>query len=288
MESSEVLSQDTRASEEQSLKRKKILTDLITESKDCQEKLKQRPTKESLGILTSILEKCNSVRNEGKDQDRVHHSSELVLDAHVISISHQLVSTIFEDVSQFNEQTFANSILNIVNNNNWNELLKISQPISRTVHVASSMLGAIESHPKLSVARQRQRRSDALTAEQKPETFDKLNRSEKGAEKVNIARKIIVNYLRTHGVDSIPFYKLIIDPSDFMKTADNAFQLAFMVKEKTVYISQGSDGYPAVTLTKSNKNITTNECECALTFALVQKFIEFYNIEDAILKYDDL
>lgn len=46
--------------------------------------------------------------------------------------------------------------------------------------------------------------------------------------------------------DPLPYYQLIVDPTNFMRTIQNAFQISFLLRDGLVAIEEGEDGYPTV------------------------------------------
>lgn len=137
------------------------------------------------------------------------------------------------------------------------------------------MLGAADIEPKERIVKERQqRRRTVLSQEKKPETIQQLKRGDRGAEKVNILLKQLDVIFRANHRQPIPYYKLIIDPHDFMNTVENAFQMAFLARDGNIAIeSSGSDGLPHVRLAHKDEldaHPDTSQSICSLSMDLVQ------------------
>lgn len=53
---------------------------------------------------------------------------------------------------------------------------------------------------------------------------------------------------------SVPYYKLIIDPNNFMNTIHNAFQISFLFRDGVIALEEDEFGYPTVRIiTESDK-----------------------------------
>lgn len=46
--------------------------------------------------------------------------------------------------------------------------------------------------------------------------------------------------------EPLPYYQLIIDPENFMRTIHNAFQVSFLLRDGAVALEEDEDGYPTV------------------------------------------
>lgn len=142
------------------------------------------------------------------------------------------------------------------------------------------MLGAIDVEPKERVVREKQqRRRTVLTQEKRPETIQQLKRDDRGAEKVNIILKQVNDLFRQHNREPIPYYKLIIDPGNFMNTVENAFQIAFLARDGNIAIETGNDGYPQVRMAPKDeieRHPDTSQAICSLNMGLCQ--VRAYNL----------
>lgn len=154
----------------------------------------------------------------------------------------------------------------------WEDLTKFAINCSKSVATKSSMLGAIDVEPKERVIKERQqRRRTVLSQEKRPETIKQLKRDDRGAEKVNILLKQLSDIFQANNRQPIPFYKLVIDPNDFMNTVENSFQLAFLARDGNIAIECGSDGHPQVRLASKDEidvQQDTSQSICSLNMEL--------------------
>lgn len=95
--------------------------------------------------------------------------------------------------------------------------------------------------------------------------------------------------------EPIPFYRAIIDPTSFMNSVDNCFQMAFLFRDGHLFLDIDSDGLPIIKpVTKSErdsdryKNI--QQLISSLNPSLCNQMIERYAIEEPLLviNRDDL
>ena len=180
-----------------------------------------------------------------------------------------------------------NSLLSLLQNalisqnesDNWRVITEIALNVARPAYTKSSMLGAIDVEPKERVVKERsQRRQTILQAEKRPETVKELRRKDRGAEKVNIILKQVSDLFRANNREPIPYYRLIIDPDNFMNTVENAFQMAFLARDGNIAIERGQDGYPHVRLAtkdeiEQHKDTSQSICSLNMNFCQVRQII---------------
>lgn len=116
----------------------------------------------------------------------------------------------------------------------------------------------------------------------------------------------------------MPYYKLIIDPANFMRTIHNAFNVSFLFRDGAIVIEEDEFGYPTVRpIQEQDKggnfpernhqmvaNLTTVLCDVSLLlfsrnwsfcsnelfplFFLLQEMIQRYDIKEAMITWSDL
>lgn len=121
----------------------------------------------------------------------------------------------------------------------------------------------------------------------RPENVEVLDKQDKGVKKVNLIFKQFTKIFSDNNYKPVPFYQFVIDPTDFMITVDNILQLSFLAKDGNVVFLKGSDGYPALRpATKEERKNKINSAHDAVTLnmAFINEMIEFYGIEDAMIK----
>lgn len=168
--------------------------------------------------------------------------------------------------------TFQNALISQNESDNWPVITEIAVRVARPAIAKPSMLGAIDIEPKERAVKERQqRRRTVLSQEKRPETVKQLKRDDRGAEKLNITLKQVNNLFQRNNRQPIPFYRLIIDPNNFMNTVENSFQMAFLARDGNIAIESGEDGYPQVRLAHKDeieKHIDTSQAICSLNMEL--------------------
>lgn len=96
-----------------------------------------------------------------------------------------------------------------------------------------------------------------------PETVDKLKPKEKYAEIINLIMSQLVQLMGNR--EKIPYFELITDPQSFPNTVDNAFQLAFLVRDGQIKLALGPNNEPYVAIvpkeTRSQVKDSANNCQ---------------------------
>ncbi|KAI8127788.1 Non-structural maintenance of chromosomes element 4 like protein A [Lucilia cuprina] len=188
-------------------------------------------------------------------------------------------------------RTRVNALISQNESDNWRVIAEIAITVAKPANTKSSMLGAIDVEPKERVVKEKQqRRRTVLTQEKRPETIKQLKRDDRGAEKVNIILRQVSDKFRENNREPIPYYRLIIDPHNFMNTVENAFQIAFLARDGNVAIEAGEDGYPQVRLAPKDeiqRHTDTLQAICSLNMQLCKEMIEIYDITEPMLDVPD-
>jgi non-structural maintenance of chromosomes element 4 len=163
--------------------------------------------------INSFVKSADVLNTEGTAKAH-ENASELLLDAQVIKMGHELVGAVTQKIgnSEFHEQDFANAIVSFFfiltilvcpkrfiylqiglifngGSENWNNFVPIASEVMKTFKFSQSMLGTFELEPEilLSQPKERIRRPKGVLSQQKrPETVDKLQKEEKGSQKLNV------------------------------------------------------------------------------------------------------
>ncbi|XP_054728273.1 EP300-interacting inhibitor of differentiation 3 [Anastrepha obliqua] len=277
----------------QALNRKQRLKGLMEANRDIQNRLTVQSVEDTLNELSNVVKKSDIIHGEGNVTDRAEHTSEVTRDVQLLKMNHELMSKVFQQSSlmgSFSEQIYQNAIRQTVarqGDDDWKPFTDVACAIARTARAKSTMLGSYKVELKERVAKERQQRKKAEQAEEKrPERVDKLQRHNKGAEKLNIVHKQLVEMFKNNGNEPIPYYQLIIDPKKFMNTVENAFQIAFLVRDNRLAIETGPDNYPHVRLVHSgevNAVKETTQAICTLNLEKCREMIVFYEIHHPML-----
>ena len=75
---------------------------------------------------------------------------------------------------------------------------------------------------------------------------------------------------RERNTDTIPYYEFIINPKDFMKTVDNAFQVSFLVRDSIVGLKNDDNEaflylYDCDPATNQSQHEDTESVQCVLS-----------------------
>lgn len=220
-----------------------------------------------------ILEQSNSIVSDGNVRDRIENTSEVVMDAQVMKMSHELLGTAIHtmDGAEFDDEQFVLAVLAFVRPDGgesaaaaadtsatdspapqWQRLVELAAPLCRTFRWSQCMLGTIDADDSTLVAvasqqRQRQqRRSNTQTQSQlvqvQPVAVAALRAEEKPAQVLNLILKQLRQIFDQNGNVAIPYYQAVVDPLNFMHTVDNCFQVAFLFRDGHLMLGVNNDG----------------------------------------------
>ncbi|XP_065363052.1 non-structural maintenance of chromosomes element 4 homolog A [Calliphora vicina] len=270
--------------------RKQRYKQLLDESNQLQQDIGHQMLSETCRAVQNIVHLSDNMHKETGVTEKVENTSEIVMDAQLMKSIHESVSKIMLTTSEFTDGMYCNGINALISqseSDNWRVITEIALSVARPAFTKSSMLGAIDVEPKVRVVKEKQqRRRTVLTQEKRPETIKQLKRDDRGAEKVNIILKQVSDLFRQNNRQPIPYFRLIIDPHNFMNTVENAFQMAFLARDGNVAIEGGEDGYPQVRLVPKDeiaKHTDTTQAICSLNMKLCKQMIDFYEISEAML-----
>ncbi|XP_055912965.1 EP300-interacting inhibitor of differentiation 3 [Eupeodes corollae] len=250
-------------------------------------------TVETISALKQIIIESDEIIGEGNVGDRTEHTTEIVMDAQLLKLSHQAVAKVLEASTEFNDGIYQNAIAGLVfkdDYDNWNALSDVAIGICRTCKVSTSMLGSFDLNvtetQKVHKEKQQRRKNKNNAEQREPEEVTKLEKQDKGAKKVKIIHKQIVRAFEENNRDPVPFYKLVIDPNNFMNTVENIFQVSFLARDGIVAIETGDDNLPHVRVTiKNEKDLVqhTSQSVCSVNLQLCKEMITFYDIKEPML-----
>ncbi|KNC30139.1 hypothetical protein FF38_05284 [Lucilia cuprina] len=267
---------------------------LLDESNQLQQGIGHQLPSETCRAVQNIVQNCDNIHKETPITEKVENTSEIVMDAQLMKSVHESVSKLLLANSEFNDGMYSNAINALISQNesdNWRVIAEIAITVAKPANTKSSMLGAIDVEPKERVVKEKQqRRRTVLTQEKRPETIKQLKRDDRGAEKVNIILRQVSDKFRENNREPIPYYRLIIDPHNFMNTVENAFQIAFLARDGNVAIEAGEDGYPQVRLAPKDeiqRHTDTLQAICSLNMQLCKEMIEIYDITEPMLDVPD-
>lgn len=220
---------------------------------------------DSFKNIMDIIDICENVSTDFAREARVEHASEYLMDASVIKMSHDLmgrfVLSIFElsffvittknclypssmtekmSNNDFREDEYIASLIQMITTDE-NHLVEIAVKCCRTAKFQLSVLGAFDfdADPRPEIIRkERQRAQKNLNPKETPENVKQIVKVDRGAEKINIMRSEIQRVCQQRNTDAIPYFEVIIDPHNFMKSIDAAFQISFLVRDGIIGIKR--------------------------------------------------
>lgn len=217
---------------------------------------------ETFQAVTKILETSNALQSEGRIKDRAENATEVLMDAQVLKMSHDVVHAAMQKMgsSEFSDDELVGVILSSFDPEqgieNWEKITREAAAVFAMSKHSQSLYGTFEHEPvvvqKEAKQRSQRQRTDFGEAK-KPSTVDKLQRKEKTAQKLNLIFKQILKIFEQRG-NPIPYYELIIDPEDFMNTVDNAFQISFLIRDGRVALLNDADDEPIIRPTSQQEN----------------------------------
>lgn len=252
---------------------------------------------ETFQAVTNILEASNALQGEGRIKDRAENATEVLMDAQVLKMSHDVVHAAMQKMgnSEFSDDEFVGIILSSFDAEqsveNWYKITREAASVFHMTKHNQSLYGTFEHEPvvtqKEAKPRAQRQRADVGQAK-KPETVDKLLKQEKSAQKLNLIFNQIVR-LHEERRTPIPYYELIIDPEDFMTTVDNAFQISFLIRDGRVALLQDEEHNPIIRPTTQKENEQaqrmneTTQAILGLNPRKWREMIERYQVDEPML-----
>ncbi|ALC39279.1 CG13142 [Drosophila busckii] len=250
------------------------LQDLIEQNINIDHHIESSSFGESLTAIQGLMDKANEIVSGY--EDRRTNPTELVLDTELLRRNHKVVAKAIQYNTNITDKMFCTAIKNIVFNDSaedWDVLCALACPHGTAHFTNASMLPFIDVKPKQHVQRQRTTRTAANQAEEKrPTQSDNLERKDEGAAAVNHAMRQIKEICRANNNQPIPYYKLIINPKNFMDTVQNALLISFLVKEQLLHLDNADDGLPQISIVSSaiESNTESQQAICGLDMKLCE------------------
>lgn len=100
---------------------------------------------------------------------------------------------------------------------------------------------------------------------------------------------------KNNGNKAIPYYLVVIDPSSFMNSVDNCFQMAFLFRDGHLFLDVDEEGLPLILPVlkhdrESSKYKQIQQLICTINPRLWTEMIERYQMSEPLLEInrDDL
>ncbi|XP_055307744.1 EP300-interacting inhibitor of differentiation 3-like isoform X2 [Sitodiplosis mosellana] len=262
---------DLNSSLLQSAVRKREYKHLLELGGQAAENLDNKSIADNLTTLKDLLTRSNELAGQGSLSDRIGQSAEVVLDAQI------------------------ESVLDEHNICDWSKLDGITAGFAKSFSATSSTFGIFDFDDVAGASQAAQkerfvrRKAANPTAEKRPTTVTEAGvNTETGSSKVEIVFNTIKEIYRKNGSKPIPYFQLVIDPTNMMYTFDNTFQVSFLFRDGCIAFVKDHEGGPAIkpledTL-KPPKPSEMTSFTSTLSLGLIQKYIKKYNIREAMLK----
>lgn len=253
----------------------------------------------TLTQVTKIINKTNEIQfNGATSEEGQKNASEVVMDAQVVKMGHELVGSVAQQMGQneFSEDVYASKVLQLIRNKsskiNWLLLTKQILHVPKRSRFAHSFLGMFDEEIEELVKPKKERpvRQKTLLVEMKrPDKVHKLQKEEKGAQIMNLVYQQIKSEYENRRAP-ISFYELVVDPEDYMGTVDNAFQIAFLVRDGVIGLVSGEGIEPYIVVTnpeeqsEKRQDAKTVQAITSITVSKWNTMCELYGQKEPILK----
>lgn len=250
--------------------------------------------------VTKIMEQSNELQKEGRIKDRAENATEVLMDAQVLKMSHDVVHAAMQRMgnSEFADDELVGVILTTFDTEegvqDWDKITREAASVFRMTKHSQSLYGAFdaEATPVQKVARQRaQRQKVDYGQAKKPETVDKLQKKEKSAQRLNVIFAQITELYEKKRAP-LPYFELICDPEDFMNTVDNAFQISFLIRDGRVALLVDKNHEPMIRPTTQKENdqgkqmSETTQAILGLNPKKWREIVERFQVDEPMLVLD--
>lgn len=179
--------------------------------------------------------------------------------------------------AEFSDREYKEAIINFLTINDGTEDYdKLAQEAAKccmSVKFSMPLLGTFDKEERVipeKEKKERQKRTKNTEELKKPEKIAALTKSDKGAEKINSYNVQIQRICQKRG-SSVPYNELITDPGDFMATIDNAFQVAFLIRDGLIKL-ETVDEEPHVFVTENTSKASQAQIDPSTTSQCVPFF----------------
>lgn len=269
------------------------------------ESLENKDVLESFENILEIVNQCETLTSAFLKDGKIENAADYLMDAQILKMSHDLLGSTAEKMgnSEFCENEYIAALTNIftIDNgeHNFEKLSEIAIKCCKSSQASVSLLGTfdLDAGPRPEKVRKEVcREKKSLGPMKAPTSITQLSKSKQGAGKINIVRCEVQRVCHERQTDLIPYYELMCDPKDFMKSVDVAFQISFLVRDGFLGLKQ-INGEPHIFLYNPDPNSTqhnqrehssdTVQCVMSLSPFVWKEKIEKYKIKSALLQLGD-
>ena len=268
------------------------------------ENLENQAVLETFHKILDIITSCENVSADFVKEGKIENASDYLMDAQILKMSHELMGSAAEKMgnSEFSAEEFAAALKNLFiadNGDDFDKLAEIAVVCCRSVQFSVPLLGAVDfeagQRPEKIRKEAHQRVKKNTEPTKAPTNVKQLTKNNQGAEKINAVRIEIQRICRERGADCIPYFELVCDPQNFMKSVDIAFQISFLVRDGFLGLKK-IDGEPHVFLydpdpmtqqTQREHPSDTVQCVVSLNPSLWRDKVKNFKIRKPLLTLDD-
>lgn len=267
------------------------------------ENLENQDVLDTFQNILDIVNTCENLSANFVKDGKIENASDYLMDAQILKMSHDLMGSTAEKMgnSDFSEEEFITALTNAftidTGEHNFDRLSRISIRCCKTSHFCVPILGTFDydAGPRPAKLRKERQRAKAQNEEARaPENVKQLTKSDRGAEKINIVRSEVQRVCRQRKTNCVPYFELICDPQNFMKSVDIAFQISFLVRDGFLGLKK-IDDEPHVYLNDpdpiSQQNQRGNasgtvQCVMSLNTSLWKEKVQKFQIKTPLLNID--
>lgn len=269
--------------------------------------MESKDVMESFKNILEIVQKCDTLSSEFVKDGKIENAADYLMDAQILKMSHDLMGSTAEKMgnSEFSDDEYIAALTSLftidTGEHSFEKLDDIAVKCCKASHFLVPMLGTFdfEAAPRPEKVRKEARRAEKkpLGPAKAPTNVTQLTRSTKGAEKINIVRGEIQRVCRERETDEIPYYELVCDPNNFMKSVDIAFQISFLVRDGFLGLKQlNSEPYvflvdhdPNVQQTQRTQAPPSDTVQCVMSFSpfVWQEKVKKFALTSPLLELED-
>lgn len=251
----------------------------------------------TLRKIADVAKRSDALNAEARFQDRIENTTEVVMDAQVMKMTHELLGSIVQTMhnTEISDDEFVAAIHQTIGPNmDWNKLgEKLALGLSKTVTYSQPLFGTFDEATVIQPKEVKERRKNTTnknSQQVKPIAVTQQQKEEQEAASVNVIGHQIIGLFAENDNEPLPYYQLIINPENFMRTIQNAFQVSFLLRDGIIAIGVDEDGYPTVRPVKdSDKKNSTEEQSYQmvsnLSTTLCDEMIRHYNITEPMIAW---
>ncbi|CAO1325514.1 unnamed protein product [Diamesa serratosioi] len=281
----------------EAIHRKLQYKDLIDLGSRVNDKLETTDTLETFNNILHIVNTCETLSAAGSNHGTVENA---LIDVQILKMSHDLIGSTAEKIGKcdFTDHEYSAGLLNLMTIDygyeNFDSLGEHAIKCCKTSRFLLPMLGTFEYDEGMREEKPKKERQARIkkTVHEKtaPEAVGKLQKKDKGAEKINAVRSEMQRVCRERNTDTIPYFEFIVHPKDFMKTVDNAFQVSFLVRDSIVGLKNDNSEpflylYDCDPMVNPSQHEETESVQCVLSLTpkIWKQNIKKYNIKKPLM-----